>query len=70
MGMRFDGIICNSCNTLIEGSGFFQCNNCGNIVHRNAHCQDIHRMRCIRSPNKVSLFPDFTIGPDSKDIFK
>lgn len=70
MGMRFDGLICDSCNTLIEGADFFQCNNCGRFIHRNEHCQDIHRMRCMRGINKKKLFPDFTIGPDSKDIFK
>ena len=70
MGLKFDGLVCSSCNTLIEGSNFFRCNACQSVVHSNEHCQNIHRMKCVRGRNTKNFEPDFDVRPDVKDIFK
>lgn len=70
MGMRFDGPICASCKTLIEGGDFITCNACQSVIHRNEHCERIHKMSCSGNTFKRQNIPDRGIRPDPKDIFK
>lgn len=70
MGMRYDGLICSSCKTLIEGTDFIRCSACQSIIHRNEHCEQIHRMVCSGRNLKRQTGPKLGPRPDLKDIFK
>ena len=70
MGMRFDGLICKSCKTLIEGNDFITCQACQSVIHKNEHCEQIHRMSCPGMKFKRQKNPELGLRPDVKDIFK
>lgn len=70
MGMKFEGLICSSCKTMIEGQNFFTCPMCQSIIHRNAHCEQIHTMNCPGRRFKRQFNPDVDPRPDVTDIFK
>ena len=70
MGIRFEGLVCVSCKTLIEGNDFIRCNECQGVIHRNEHCEQIHRMTCSGRRLKRQNNPEFGLQPDVKDIFK
>ena len=70
MGIRYEGPICSSCKTLIEGPNFFTCHTCQSVIHRNEHCKNIHQMSCLGSRFRKRPIPDFDRNPDVTDIFK
>lgn len=70
MGMRYDGLICSSCKMLIEGNDFIRCTACQGVIHRNEHCEQIHRMSCPGRRLTRQPDPELGLRPNIKDIFK
>lgn len=70
MGIKIQGPVCVSCNTLIEDQNFFVCSRCGVTVHNNDYCRKIHMSSCRFGNQNGRINPDKGRMPDVRDIFK